>query len=132
MNTVLNKSWIIRLKNAHKIRTCDHLKTVWVNENASASYCGYCLPDEKVIEKNYPNYPGDLLTYYELENVPYQKIPPHNPDCDHQFADHPPKITHPTQDATYYIQPEEDKQVLLKANPHNDVEEHLSGISMES
>ncbi|MEZ5008502.1 MAG: penicillin-binding protein 1C [Chitinophagales bacterium] len=102
---------------------CDHLKKVWVNETYTESYCSYCLTNEAVIEKEYPNLPGDLITFYDKQNTTYTKIPPHNPNCSHLFADHPPQITQPSIGATYYLDTAANEQVLLKADAHNDVKE---------
>ncbi|MEZ5004258.1 MAG: penicillin-binding protein 1C [Chitinophagales bacterium] len=102
---------------------CDHLKKVWVNNANTISYCSYCLPNETVMEKLYPNLAGDLITFYEKQNIPYSKIPPHNPNCSHLFADHPPKITQPSDGAIYYIDTVANEKILFKADAHNDVKE---------
>ncbi len=102
---------------------CNHLKKVWVNSSKTESYCSYCLPDEDIIEVNYQNLPADLISYYESENIAHQKIPPHNPDCSHQFEDHPPIIAQPTEGTTYFIDKAANEKILLKADAHNDVKE---------
>jgi penicillin-binding protein 1C len=102
---------------------CNHLKKVWVDETHQYSYCSYCLPAATVIESYYPNYPADLISFYETEKKIYPKIPPHFPECSFQFSDHPPKITHPIEGSTYFIDTAKQEKVLLKANVHNDAKE---------
>jgi penicillin-binding protein 1C len=102
------------------LQKCNHLKKVWVDEAEQYSYCSYCLPSTAVIEKYYPNLPGDLIAFYEAENKPYQKIPTHFPECNFQFSEFPPKITHPIEGSTYFIDTSKQEKILLKANLHND------------
>lgn len=112
-------NYIVDISNHTK---CEHMKKVWVDEDATISYCSYCLPKQEVQSRLFPNLSGDLISYYDKEGVAYQKIPPHNPNCSKQFEEFPPKITMPAENAVYYIDTNEQEQVRLKADVHNDVE----------
>jgi len=101
---------------------CNHLTEVWTDEEVQFAYCSYCLDDKEVIMQRFPNLPGDLISYYDTENIHYERIPTHNPKCDHYFQGKPPVIVHPTDGAVYYLDTTQNDGILLKANAGNDVE----------
>jgi penicillin-binding protein 1C len=101
---------------------CDHLKEVFVSADSSISYCRNCLPETGYKEKLYPNLPGELISYYESENIPYQKIPPHNPNCTRIYAANAPEITSLT-DGMDYIFEDQTGQLALACNADNEVKE---------
>ena len=101
---------------------CDHLKEVFVSADSSVSYCRNCLPETGYKEKLYPNLPGELISYYEAENIPYQKIPPHNPNCTRIYTANAPQITSLT-DGMDYIFEDKTGQLALACNADNEVKE---------
>ncbi len=102
-------------------KKCTHLKKVWVSADSSISYCSSCLPNDYYIEKLYPNYAPELLNYFELNHLPYIKIPQHNPDCKKVYENNNPKITKPVNGLTYYINLKDDQELMLVAQAANDV-----------
>jgi penicillin-binding protein 1C len=101
---------------------CDHEKTVFVSADSSVSYCRNCLPETGYREKLYPNLPGELIVYYEAENIPYQKIPPHNPSCTRIYTANAPQITSLT-DGMDYIFEGNTGQLALACHAENEVKE---------
>ena len=103
-------------------KKCTHLKKTWVSLDSSISYCSSCLPDEKYIEKYYPNYAPELLNYFETNHLPYIKIPPHNPNCKKVYENNAPKITKPVNGLTYFINTKDKQELMLVAQAANDVQ----------
>ncbi len=81
---------------------CDHLKKVIVNNSENISYCVYCKP---LIykEKYYPNLPAPLVKFYLDHQVPFVKIPVHNPACKKLKEEQALKIFMPKDGAEYLI-----------------------------
>ncbi|HOU47514.1 MAG TPA: penicillin-binding transpeptidase domain-containing protein, partial [Chitinophagales bacterium] len=94
-------------------KKCTHLKKVWVSQDSSIIYCSACLPNSGYIEKWYPNYAPELLSYFEQTQLPYIKIPPHNPNCKKIFETQSPKITKPVNGLTYFINQNEKQELML-------------------
>lgn len=103
-------------------KKCTHLKKVWVSQDSSIIYCSACLPNSGYIEKWYPNYAPELLSYFEQTQLPYIKIPPHNPNCKKIFETQSPKITKPVNGLTYFINQNEKQELMLVAQAANDVQ----------
>ena len=102
-------------------KKCEHLKKVWVNADSSISYCASCLPNDGYIEKLYPNYPPELVQYFETNNLPYIKIPSHNLLCSKVQENNEPKIIKPVNGLTYYINQKDKQELMLVAQAANDV-----------
>jgi len=104
-------------------RKCQHMRYVFTDPLAKISYCTYCLPDEGYEKNTYPNLAPELIAYYELQKIPYQKLPPHNPKCERVFHDGAPLIVSPNEGSEYYIRREEPQQIQLACQAANDVQE---------
>jgi len=100
---------------------CDHLKEIYVNEKETISYCRSCLPSKGYKTKLFPNYPPELITFFEEENRPYQKIPPHNSVCKRIFSTTAPTITSLGDGMEYILISGEKQQLMLKCNTDNTV-----------
>ena len=103
-------------------KKCEHLKKVWVSLDSSISYCSSCLPSANYVEKWYPNYAPELLNYFENKQLPYTKIPTHNPACSKVAENNFPKITKPVNGLTYYINEKEKQEIMLAVQAANDVQ----------
>jgi len=101
---------------------CDHMKEVFVSADSSISYCRNCLPESGYKMKLYPNLPPELISYYESENIPYEKIPPHNPKCTRIYTANAPEITS-LNDGMDYIFENKTGQLALTCNADNEVKE---------
>jgi penicillin-binding protein 1C len=96
---------------------------VWVSADEKMSYCTSCLPENGYKTKYYPNISAELASYYDSHNIPYEKIPPHNPACERMQTGTPPFISSLTDGLDYYIQQNESKQLMLACNVGSDVKE---------
>jgi penicillin-binding protein 1C len=102
---------------------CDHLKDVFVSADSSMSYCRNCLPHSGFKKKLYSNLPPELISFYETENIPYQKIPEHNPDCTRIYTANAPVITSPSDGLEYIFEKNSGTQLMLTCNADNEVKQ---------
>ncbi|MCF2489570.1 penicillin-binding protein 1C [Dyadobacter sp. CY347] len=104
-------------------RKCQHLRWVFTDKPGKISYCTYCLPENGYEKRAYANQAPELIAYNEMQKIPYQKIPPHNPDCERVFHEGPPLIVSPNDGSEYYLRPDEPQQIQLACQTSNDVQE---------
>ncbi len=101
---------------------CNHLRPVYVNADATESYCTTCLPATGYKVVHYHNHAPEIITWFESENITYLKPPPHNPLCERVFVEGPPSITSPIDGLEYYVNKEDSMQLMLSADVNNDVD----------
>lgn len=120
-----NKILDYSIKNISHTRKCIHLKKFYVNLSESMSYCTQCLPVDGYKEKFYSNLAPELLSFYELKHILYEKIPTHNPNCTRFFktANNAPIITNPNNGSEYYLNANDAQQLQLACQTANDVRE---------
>jgi len=102
-------------------RKCDHLTPVFVNETGSISYCRSCLPPAGYRTEYFPNLSPGLIAFYEEEQIPYRKIPPHNPLCNRVYHNDSPVITSLTDGKEYILYASSKQQLLLAFTATSDV-----------
>ena len=101
--------------------TCDHMQLVYVDQKEKYSYCKTCLPAKGYKEKLYPDYPPEMIAYFELYHIPYQKIPEHNPNCTRVVSDNSLSIEYPVNGTEYLLMKDESHELKLKCSASNDV-----------
>jgi len=104
------------------VKTCKHLKMSYISVDSSISYCKTCLPESGYIEAWYSNYLPEMITFYEVNQVRYDKVPKHNPECERVFADSKPEITSPVHNVEYYIDRTDTTEIMLSCNAANNVD----------
>jgi penicillin-binding protein 1C len=104
-------------------RKCQHMRWVFTDAAGKISYCTYCLPEKGFEKRAYPNLAPELIAYYELQKLPYQKLPPHNPACERVFHEGAPLIVSPNEGSEYYINKEEPQKIQLACQTASDVQE---------
>ncbi len=100
---------------------CDHIQMVYTDPKGTISYCRSCLPKSGYCEKYYPNYPPEMINYFELYHIPYQKIPEHNPVCPRVYKDKNIVIQSPVNGVQYILMKHESHSIMLKCDAGNDV-----------
>lgn len=100
---------------------CDHMKEMWISPDSGISYCTSCRPEKGYIKALMPNIPADIIQYYEANNIPYTRIPPHNPHCERIFTGSAPEIISPVSNNRYFIDRNDTLPVKLSCNTTNDV-----------
>lgn len=102
-------------------RKCDHLTPVLVDESGSISYCRSCVPQAGYRTAFYPNLSPGLIAFYEDEQIPYLKIPPHNPLCSRVYHNDSPIITSLTDGKEYFLYSSAKQQLQLAFTATSDV-----------
>jgi penicillin-binding protein 1C len=100
---------------------CNHLKEVFISSDEKYSYCTSCLPAGGYKEKMYQNLTPELLFFYKINHIAYEKIPPHNPACTREFNGHAPIITSLNNGMAYIIMDKQQQQLTLSCSASNDV-----------
>lgn len=103
-------------------KKCQHLVAVYVSPDSTISYCTSCLPKTGYKKAMYYNLPPEIIAYYDKNQIEYNKIPPHNPDCERLFHENAPQIVSPTANIEYYIDKIDSTEILLQCNAALDVE----------
>lgn len=114
------------IKTISHTRKCTHIKKFFVSNSESMSYCTQCLPiDGNYKEKLYTNFAPELISFYELKHILYEKIPLHNPNCTRVFKtlNNAPIITNPNDGSEYFINKNDAQQMQLACQTANDVKE---------
>ncbi len=102
-------------------RKCNHMLEVFTNPSGTESYCRSCLPASGYRSDFYPNYRPQLLTFYNLERIPYKRIPPHNSSCNRVYQDQDPVITSLNGNKEYILYADADQKLQLACSAGVDV-----------
>lgn len=111
------------IKDISSVKKCTHKKSVWVNPHATVSYCTACRPVNGYKTLWYPNHSPEMITYFQKEQIKYQAIPTHNPECERLFTKGSPQITSPLADTEYFVDVRDSTQIMLSCNVQSDVEQ---------
>ncbi|WP_461099804.1 penicillin-binding protein 1C [Spirosoma luteolum] len=107
---------------------CHHRQWILTNPAGTVAYCAYCRPDQQqpdsglVVRRTYPNLPPAVLAYYQQQQIPVERVPPHNPACERVFGQDGPQITSLTDGSEYYIRPGAGTTLQLTCQAANDVQ----------
>lgn len=104
-------------------KRCEHLREVFISENASESYCLACLPNKGYRKAMYPNLSVELSAFYQLTGITHDRIPPHSSACTRLIdnQEEAPKITSPSADKQYIIDREDPPQMQLQCKAAQEV-----------
>lgn len=102
--------------------TCRHLIPVQVDVHAKHSYCTSCMPETGYKTVWYENLSPELISWRIENNIPFEKIPPHYPQCERVFTENAPVITSPLSQMEYLLEKEDPQKIMLQANVAADVE----------
>lgn len=110
---------------------CTHLKEVSVSPDGKTSYCMQCRPENGYVKKLFPNLSPELISFYESQNIPYEKIPPHNVLCKRVFESNAPVITSPSDGVEYILEKKQNQQLALSCQANNEVKKVFWYINNE-
>lgn len=102
-------------------KQCNHLQEIKIAPDSSISYCETCAPATGYIKRLYPVIAPEMQEYFNQNGIAYQKIPPHNPDCEKIFKGDGPRITSPLNRNEYYINKKDPEPLQLMATAGTDV-----------
>lgn len=96
-------------------RTCKQEQALYISPDSSLQFCTGCLPASGYLKSSFPFFPAELTLWYETNEVPYPKPPPHNPDCQATFNGPGPDIISPNPDYEYLLEAGAGQEILLQA-----------------
>ena len=96
---------------------------MYIAANDSFTYCMDCRPSTGYKTKWLPNHSPEIIAFYETENIGYEKLPTHNPKCEHIHKEGAPIITAPKDGTTYYIDNAYPEEVQLRCQANKDATE---------
>ena len=102
-------------------RKCDNKAEMIISADEKISYCKNCMPENGYKKKFFTIVSPDMQSYFEANNIVYNKIPPHNPYCETILKEGAPVITFPAENAEYLISKKEREPLQLTCNVSNDV-----------
>ena len=100
---------------------CQHLKQVPISADEAVSFCAHCKPDVGYKLKSFSNLSPGLLSFYNEQHIPFDKIPIHNPSCGNVIKGTAPAFTSPLADTEYLLEKNGSKQIKLACQAANDV-----------
>ena len=92
-----------------------------ISADEKISYCRSCVPAAGYRKKWYKIVDPDMQAYFDEHATAYQKIPPHNPDCEFIFQGNAPVITSPANGTEYLISRKSPEPLQLICKTANDV-----------
>jgi penicillin-binding protein 1C len=102
---------------------CNNMQEVMISPDEKISYCRNCAPATGYKKKIFKVIAPEMQAYFEQNNIAYQKIPPHNPDCEKLFKENGPAITFPVNGTEYLISKSSPEPLQLMCNTGNDVQQ---------
>lgn len=111
--------YFIPLVSSTKI--CDNRQEIMISPDNKISYCRNCAPAAGYKKKWYRIIEPDMQAWMEERNVAYEKIPPHNPECETIFKGSAPYINSPVNGTEYLISKKNPEPLQLICKTANDV-----------
>lgn len=102
-------------------QTCNNRQEIAISANEKMAYCKACQPEAGYKKKWYRLIAPEMQEYFDEHRIAYEKIPPHNPDCERVFTGNAPAITSPRNGAEYLISKKDPEPLQLTCNAGNDV-----------
>ena len=117
--TNLVTDYFIPLISSTKI--CSNRQEIMISPDEKISYCKSCAPQSGYKKKWYKIVEPDMQAWFEENRIAYQKIPPHNPNCELIFKGAAPAITFPVNGTEYLINKKDKEPLQLICKTANDV-----------
>jgi penicillin-binding protein 1C len=100
---------------------CNNFEEVFLSSDETVSFCRTCAPEAGFKKKWMKKTNADMQAWYTSNHVAFERIPPHNPDCELIFKGSAPMITSPTNGTEYFIDKKNPEPLELIAKTANDV-----------
>ena len=117
--TSLVTDYFIPLISSTKV--CSNWQEIMVSPDEKMSYCKSCVPESGYKKKWYKITEPDMQAWFEENRITWQKIPPHNPNCELIFKGSAPFITSPVNGTEYLISRKDPEPLQLISKTANDV-----------
>jgi penicillin-binding protein 1C len=115
---IITDYFLPQISNSKK---CAHLREVFVSADERFSYCTRCLPESGYKTKMCKNLPSAVTAFYQLNNITFEQVPPHNPECTRLFSDNAPVITSPVNGKEYLLEKNAGQQLQLQCQVEADI-----------
>lgn len=102
-------------------QTCDDREEVMTDPAGKTSYCRACAPETGYRKKWYRSIDPNMQAWFEENRIAYEKIPPHNADCELIFRGSAPIIHSPVNGTEYLISKKDPEPLQLVCKTANDV-----------
>lgn len=100
---------------------CNNRKEIMLSADEKISYCHGCVPAAGYKKKWFRVIEPDMQAWFEENRVVYDKIPPHNPECELIFKGNAPVINSPVNGTEYLINKKNPEPLQLVCKTANDV-----------
>ena len=101
--------------------TCNNMKEVLVSADEKISFCKECAPASGYKKKLYRIVSPEMELHFDENRIAYQKIPPHNQQCEQVFKNNKPQIISPKSNFEYLISKNDPEPLQLQCRAGNDV-----------
>ncbi len=102
-------------------QACNNMREVMISPDGKISYCKTCSPPSGYKKKMYKIISAEMQEYFNSHDIAYEKIPPHNPQCEQVFKDEKPQILSPRSEFEYLISKKDPEPLQLQCRAGNDV-----------
>ncbi|HEY2722138.1 MAG TPA: penicillin-binding protein 1C [Chitinophagaceae bacterium] len=102
-------------------KQCDNWQEIMVSPDEKISYCRNCVPENGYKKKWYKVVDPQMQAWMEENKIAYEKIPPHNPNCEKIFKEGLPDITSPVNNTEYLISKKDKEPIQLICKTPGDV-----------
>lgn len=102
-------------------KTCDNRQEIMISPDEKISYCKSCAPETGYKKKWFKMIEPDMQAWMEENRIVFEKIPPHNPDCELIFKGNAPVINSPVNGIEYLISKKNKEPLQLVCKTANDV-----------
>ena len=102
-------------------KVCNNRQEIMISADEKISYCKSCAPQNGYKKKWYKLIEPEMQAYFDEKNIAYERIPPHNPDCELIFKGNAPVISSPANGTEYLINKKDPEPIQLTCKTANDV-----------
>ncbi len=102
-------------------KTCDNRQEIMISPDEKISYCKSCAPETGYKKKWFKVIEPDMQAWMEENRIVFEKIPPHNPDCELIFKGNAPVINSPVNGTEYLVSKKNKEPLQLVCKTANDV-----------
>ncbi|RYY60039.1 MAG: penicillin-binding protein 1C [Chitinophagaceae bacterium] len=102
-------------------KVCSNRQEIAISPDETISYCRSCVPETGYKKKLYRIIEPDMQLWMGENGIAYDRIPPHNPDCEQIFRGSAPVIQSPVNGTEYLISKKNPEPLQLVSKTANDV-----------
>jgi penicillin-binding protein 1C len=92
---------------------CNNRQEVLLSADEKISYCKACVPETGYKKKLMKITEPEMQAYFSENGMSYEKIPPHNENCEVIFKGNAPNITFPVNGSEYLISKKNPEPLML-------------------